>query len=135
MSRQASNGCGHFGHLGVSNRHIIDRDLGLTIGPVRGFLLIFLFQLEPAFLHRIHFMILGIGVPALFNVAQIMDCKVIITTGHTSLIPFTIKHASTAITAATAITATPPTITTSGSVATGRICRQNITVAKFTAFR
>ena len=134
MSFQASNGCGHFRHLGVSNRHSIDRGCGLNLVPVRGFLLLFPVQVDPAFLQRIHFLILGIGVPALVNVVQLMGRKFMIATDNTSLNPIAIKHADTAATAATAIMATPPEITTSVLVATGRICRRNITVAEFTAF-
>ena len=52
----------------------------------------FLVQVNPAFLQRIHFLIFRIGVPALVNVVQFMDRKVIITVGNTSIIPFTIKH-------------------------------------------
>ena len=136
MSLQVSNGCGHFGKLGVSNRHRIDRGWGLTLGPVRGLLLIFLFQVKPAFLQRIHFLILRIGVTALVNVVKAMERKVIITIVNTSIIQFTIKHSSTddAATTTTTTTDTPTVITTSGLVATGRICLQKITFAKFTAF-
>ena len=135
MSLQARNGCGHFGNLGISNRHSIDRDWGIMLVPVRVFLFLLLVQVEPAFLQRIHFLIIRIGVPALVNVVQLMGRKVMITTGNTSIIPFTIKHSGTASVAATTIMATPPAIITSGSVTTGRICRQNIMVAEFTDFR
>ena len=139
ISCQTRNGCEHFGHLCVSYRNIINRGWGLTLGQVRGFIFIFLVQVEPAFLQRIHFLILGIRVPALVNVVQIMGRKLIITTGNTSLIPFTIKHsiiiAVATAAAAGAITATPPAVTTSGLFARSRICWQNITVDEFTAFR
>ena len=86
------------------------------LGPVGGFILLFLVQVKPAFLQRIHLLILRIGVPALVSVVQIMDCKVMVNIGNTSLIPFTIEHAGTAIAVATANTDTLPTITTSGQL-------------------
>ena len=58
-----------------------------------------------------------------------------ITIRNTSLISFIIEHAGTAAVAANAITATIPVITTSGLVATGRICRRNITADELTVFR
>ena len=63
-----SNGCGHFVHLGYHcNSHSIDWGWGLTLVPVGGFILIFLVQVKPVFLQRIHFLILRVGVPALVN--------------------------------------------------------------------
>ena len=129
MSSQASNGCGHLGNLVTHcNRYRIDRGWGLTLIPVRGFILLLLVQVKPAFLQRIHLLILRIGVPALVSVVQIMDCKVMVNIGNTSLIPFTIEHAGTAVAVATANTDTLPTITTSGSVAMGHIFCRYITL-------
>ena len=82
----------------------------------------------------IHLLILGIGVPALVNVVQLMDRKVMFTIGNTSLIPFTIEHSGTAAAAATSTIATLTAITTPGLVATGRIYCRIITDAEFTAF-
>ena len=56
------------------------------------FLLLLLVQVEPEFLQMIHFLILEIGVTELVNVVQLMDHKVMITIGNTSLILLTIKH-------------------------------------------
>ena len=103
--------------------------------PVRGFLLLFMVQVKPAFIQRIHILILRIRVPSLVNVVQLIDRKVMVAIGNTSLILFTIDHANTAATAAAATTFTPHTITTSGLGYTGRICCQNITATEFTAFR
>ena len=134
MRIQASNGCGNLGNLGAHcNRHSIGRGWGLMLEPAGGFL-IFLVQVKPEFLQRINFLILRIGVPALVNVVQLMDLKVMAALGNTSMIPFTIKHPGTAAVDTTTTTATPPAITMSGSVATGRICFRNITSAEFTAF-
>ena len=136
MSSQASNGCEHFGHLrDHCNRHIIDRGWLLTLGPVGGFIFLLLVQVKPAFIQRIHILILRIRVPSLVNVVQLIDRKVMFTIGNTSLILFTIYHANTAATAAATTTFTPHTITTSGLGYTGRICCQNITAAEFTVFR
>ena len=129
MSCKASNGCGRFEKLGVSNRNRIERGWGLKLGPVRGFILLLLVQVKPAFLQRIHILILGIGVLELVNVVQLMDQKVMVNIVNTSLIPFTIEHTGTAT------TSTLPVITTSGSVFTDRICRRNIKAAEFTVFR
>ena len=84
MSSQASNVCGNFGHLGAHfNRHSIDRGWGLTLGSVRGFVLLLLVQVKPTFIQRIHVLILGIVVPELFNVVQLMDRKVMVAIGNT----------------------------------------------------
>ena len=88
MSSQASNGCGNFVHLGTyCNRQRIDRRWGLTLVPEGRIILILLVQLKPEFLQRIHLLIPGIGVPSLFNVVQLMDRKVLVAIGNTSLIP------------------------------------------------
>ena len=98
-------------------------------------MLLLLVQVKPAFIQRIRILILRIRVPALVNVVQLIDRKVTVTIGNTSLILFTIENANTASTAAAATTSTLHTITTYGSGYMGRIYCQNITAAEFTAFR
>ena len=136
MSSQASNGCGHFGHLRTHfNRHSIDIGWVLTLGTIGGFLLILLVQAKPAFPQIFHLLILGIGEPEVVSIVHIMYHKALVAIGNNYIIPLTIEHTGTTAAAATATTTTLPAITTSGLVATGRICWQNITATEFTAFR